>query len=79
MRKRDAVDAFHQRSNEADEEPLLTPVQTAELLGVAVDTLRSWRAKRQAQPAWTRIGRMVRYYPASVREFRDRGRVTAAP
>ena len=78
VRNHRAVHAV-QRGVTAADEPLMGPEQVSELLGnVPTETLRDWR-KKGTGPDWTRVGRRIRYYPASVREFRDRGRVTAAP
>jgi predicted DNA-binding transcriptional regulator AlpA len=39
---------------------LLNEVHAAELLGISVRTLQSWRTRR-AGPAFVRVGRAIRY------------------
>lgn len=48
---------------------LLTPTETAELLGVAVDTLTIWRCTRRVVLPFVKVGRHVRYTPEAVAEF----------
>lgn len=49
--------------------PLLTTDQVADLLGIQVQTLESWRyTKRYALP-FVKVGRSVRYRPADVDAF----------
>jgi predicted DNA-binding transcriptional regulator AlpA len=48
---------------------LLTPAQTAEILGVAEDTLTVWRCTRRVVLPYVKIGRHVRYDPASIAQF----------
>jgi excisionase family DNA binding protein len=48
---------------------LLTPKQTAELLGVAVDTLTLWRCTRRVVLPFVKVGRLVRYDPEAVARF----------
>lgn len=48
---------------------LLTDVEVARLLGVAVQTVRNWRGKAEG-PAFIKLGgRMIRYEPDAVRAF----------
>lgn len=48
---------------------ILSPREAATYLGVAVSTLKSWRAKKIG-PAWTRRGgRLVCYFPADLDAF----------
>jgi predicted site-specific integrase-resolvase len=48
---------------------LLTPEETAELLGVAVDTLTVWRCTGRVVLPWVKVGRLVRYSPLAVARF----------
>ena len=50
-------------------EPMLSPKEVAELLGVTERTLYDWRARSEG-PTWRRVGRFghIRYDPQSVRE-----------
>ncbi len=49
-------------------EPLWTPDDTAEYLGVPVATLYRWRYLRTGPVAF-RVGRHLRYDPAAVRKW----------
>ena len=46
----------------------LTPTEVADLFTVSVDTLKKWRVKGEG-PDFYKIGRVVRYDPASVRKY----------
>ena len=47
---------------------LLNEHETAEQLGISVNTLRTWR--RQARgPRWIKLGRTVRYKPADLDQW----------
>lgn len=48
---------------------LLTPAQTAEILGIAEDTLTVWRCTRRVVLPYVKIGRHVRYDPATIAKF----------
>ncbi len=48
---------------------LLTPSQVAEILGVSVATLATWRATQRYDLAFTKVGRLVRYDPSCVFDF----------
>jgi len=56
---------------------LLTPLSVAEWLGVTVQQLADWRW-RKVGPAYTKIGRMIRYDRSQVEAFIDAGRVETA-
>lgn len=49
-------------------EPLLTPRQAGELLGLTESGLERMRRERRG-PAWIRCGRLCRYAPAAIREY----------
>jgi|GEM_PF-1145577 len=52
---------------------ILSPREAATYLGVAVSTLKSWRA-RKIGPSWTRRGgRLICYFPADLDAFLRRG------
>ncbi len=55
--------------------PLLTPEQTAELLGVAVQTLSVWRSTARYPLPYIKVGRNVRYSRADVQQYLDRATV----
>ena len=56
---------------------LLTPAETAELLGLSVSTLGRWR-KHKRGPSWVVIGNQIRYDPTVLQRFvSDRTRVTS--
>jgi predicted DNA-binding transcriptional regulator AlpA len=60
--------ATHDRSGTPLPEPLLTPLQTANLLGVS----QSWLAKARLRgdgPRFLKIGRSVRYARSYVLEY----------
>ena len=48
---------------------LLTPKQTAEMLGIAVQTLAIWRCTNRYQLPYVKVGRLVRYRAEQVAEF----------
>lgn len=48
---------------------LLTPAQTAEILGVTVPTLATWRCTKRYPLPWVKSGRLVRYREADVLKF----------
>lgn len=48
---------------------LLTPEQTAELLGVALNTLAVWRTTARYPLPYVRVGRCIRYRLADVEKF----------
>jgi len=50
------------------DEPLLTPHDVAEFLGVPVKTLANWRSARSG-PLFLRVGAHVRYRPADVQSW----------
>lgn len=56
---------------------LLTPKQVAEWLGVSPQSLADWRYQRTG-PAFTRLGRMVRYERVACEAFIAAGRVDTA-
>lgn len=53
----------------APPDPLLTPEETAGLLGVAPGTLAVWRATRRYALKFVKVGRSVRYRRADVDAF----------
>jgi Helix-turn-helix domain len=50
-------------------EPLLTTVQTAHLLGLHPDTLRVWRKQPGRGPGWVRVGSRYRYSREAIEAF----------
>jgi hypothetical protein len=52
---------------------ILSPQEAATYLGVAVSTLKSWRAKKIGPPWARRGGRLVCYFPADLDAFLRRG------
>lgn len=50
-------------------EKLLTPAQTAELLGIKEQTLTVWRCTKRYPLAYVKVGRSVKYRESDVREF----------
>lgn len=49
---------------------LLTPVETAAVLGTSVSTLKRWRAAGTGPP-WRRLGGRVRYPASAVEAYID--------
>ena len=49
-------------------DPLLTPAQTAQRLGVQMRTLEAWRL-RGGGPKYIKVGRLVRYRERDVAEW----------
>lgn len=56
---------------------LLTAKETAELLGVRVQTLAAWRLEARELP-YTRVGRSIRYRLSAVQEYLDKQTVPAS-
>ena len=52
---------------------LITPKQLADLVGVAVSTLKKWRSIG-CGPPWVRIGRRIFYDLAEVEKWIDQNR-----
>lgn len=52
-------------------QPLLTPIQTAGLLGVEVQTLSVWRTKKRYGLKYVKVGRLIRYRAEDVQAFID--------
>lgn len=49
---------------------LLTPEQTANILGVSRATLTAWRCTRRVEgPKYVKVGRLVRYSASEVQRF----------
>ncbi len=56
------------------DQPLLTTVQTAHLLGLHPDTLRVWRARPGRGPEWLRVGNRYRYSREAIDLFLAAGK-----
>ena len=52
-----------------DTSRLLTPKETAERLGLCVNTLAVWRCTHRYPLPYTRSGRKIKYREADVEEF----------
>lgn len=50
---------------------LLSPSKVAELLGLSVETLSTWRATNRYALPYVKAGRLVRYRAADVQAFID--------
>jgi hypothetical protein len=48
---------------------LLTPAETAELLGVRPQTLAEWRCTKRVELAYVKIGHRVMYRPEDLTAF----------
>ena len=48
---------------------LLTPSETAKVLGVKEDTLTVWRCQKRYDLPFVRVGRNIMYNPPDVAEF----------
>jgi predicted DNA-binding transcriptional regulator AlpA len=57
--------------------PLLTEIETAQLLGISPRTLQNWRRSGRG-PVHVRLGGLVRYAPQDVESFIAQGRRAAA-
>jgi hypothetical protein len=55
------------------DDPLLTPEQAADLIGVKPGLLSRWRCAQEG-PAYCKLGRPVRYRLSDVLEFAERRR-----
>jgi hypothetical protein len=53
-------------------QPLLTPKQVSEILGVSVGTLSIWRCVHRYNLPYKKIGRLVKYEAQAVADFIDR-------
>ena len=49
--------------------PLMSPEQVAEYLGLEVETLNVWRCTKRYDLPYSKIGRLVRYRPEDVEAF----------
>lgn len=54
-------------------ERLLTPSETAKILGVSPATLATWRATRRYPLQYVKVGRYVRYREADIKAFISEG------
>ncbi len=50
-------------------DPLLTPTQAAEQLGVKPETLEVWRSTRRYPLEYVKVGRLVRYRQSALDAF----------
>ena len=57
---------------------LLSIADTAELLGVTVGTLNTWRSNKRYDLAYVRVGRCIRYRLSDVLEWINSRTVQAA-
>ena len=74
----DSVDGLQQRVRQSDPfTVLLTPVQTAKILGVSKKTLANWRVAGTNGLPHVSIGGRVRYDSLDVRNFITRSRRTS--
>jgi excisionase family DNA binding protein len=55
-------------------EKLMNETETAEILGVTKATLRKWRWDDSEKLPFVKIGRSVRYEPATVRKLIEQSR-----
>jgi hypothetical protein len=53
-------------------QPLLTPSQASEILGVTVGTLAIWRCLHRYNLPYKKIGRLVKYEQKAIAAFIDR-------
>ena len=56
------------RATRSDTTRALTEREVADMLGLAVATLRAWRHRGKG-PRFLRLGRSVRYFPSDVADF----------
>ncbi len=54
--------------------PVVSDDRAAEMIGVAVQTLRNWRHQRKG-PAYLKIGRCVRYQLEDLKRFMENKRI----
>jgi len=57
-------------------DPLLTPTETAEALGVSLGTLQNWRHTGRYCLPYVKIGALVKYRLSAVEQFTESGTVT---
>lgn len=50
-------------------DPLLTPTQASEVLGISVQTLAIWRCNKRYELPYVKVGRYVRYRTSDLSEF----------
>lgn len=53
-------------------DPLLTPIEAAEYIGVSKDTLSVWRSVGRYQIPFIKSGRLVKYRKSALDAFLDR-------
>lgn len=51
------------------QQPLLTPEEVAQILGVSAETLNVWRATKRYPLPYVKAGRLVRYHLKDVEAF----------
>ena len=59
------------------EETFMNDVEAAKFLRLSPQTLRNWRTKCRG-PAYSKLGRAVRYNLAGLRAFTEQNRVSSA-
>lgn len=67
------IAAAQSTTTEALSRPLLSPEETAGILGVSVQTLAVWRCKKRYDLRYVRIGSRIRYHSESVQAAIQRG------
>lgn len=55
---------------------LLTPEETAELLGIKENTLASWRCNKRYPLSYIKCGRKIRYREADIHIFLEQRKIS---
>ncbi|WP_394809196.1 helix-turn-helix domain-containing protein [Nitrosomonas sp.] len=69
MQSKSAVSAIIKNQST---DPLFTPPEAAEYLGVSVDTLSVWRCVGRYNIQFVKVGRLVKYRKSALDAFLDR-------
>ena len=56
---------------QSQDDPILLPKQTAELLGIEESTLATWRCKQRYPLRYIKLGKLIRYKKSDVLAFID--------
>ncbi len=65
--------------NNSTTDKLLTAQETAEILGVKLQTLATWRCTKRGGPPFIKVGALIRYRLSEVERWLQRQTITPEP